>query len=83
MFGGSVLPGEDNKTGRKRRRRFDFDAEWSIGPRSTAWDVLWARLVAHALKQLTQLETKRTATVQEELADEVNGTGGDARTSED
>ena len=77
------MPGDDDKMERAGGTGFDFDAEWSIGPRSTAWDALWARLLAHALKQLTQLETKRTATVQEELADEVNGTGGDVRTSED
>ena len=59
MFGGSVLPGEDNKTGRKRRRRFDFDAEWSIGPRSTAWDALWARLLSCALDPHPQPDTKQ------------------------
>jgi hypothetical protein len=43
------LPGKGKKMERERGRGFDFDAAWSIGPRSTAWDALWARLLSKAL----------------------------------
>ncbi len=44
-----MLPGEDKKMERERGSGFDFDAEWSIGPRSTAWDALWRRMLSKVL----------------------------------
>ena len=62
---------------------FDLSSSWSCGRRTPRWDALWARLLAHALDQSTQPETKLMATVEEaRKPDEVNGRGGDVRASE-
>ena len=44
-----MLPGEGKKMERERGRGFDFDAEWSIGPRSRAWDALWRDVLSKVL----------------------------------
>ena len=43
------MPGDDDKMERERGRGFDFDAAWSIGPRSRAWDELWRDVLSKVL----------------------------------
>ena len=43
------MPGDDDKMERAGGTGFDFDAEWSIGPRSRAWDALWRDVLSKVL----------------------------------
>ncbi len=45
--------------------KFDLSTLWTGGRRTPRWDALWTRLLAHALDQSTQPETKLMATVEE------------------
>jgi hypothetical protein len=36
---------------RQERRQVDLSADWRVGPRTSAWDALWRRILADVLSE--------------------------------